>query len=327
MSDESRIRMLIADDEPISRKLLEKLLAEKVDADLLVACDGQEAWEIVRERPVHMVIADWMMPRMDGLELCKKIRQANFPYYVYTILVTARDNQQDVVRGLHAGADDYIRKPFNPSELELRINTGLRLVRLEEQLSCKNDQLETLNKKLEKLARIDPLMKIGNRNSFYESIERIHSRAVRYDRCYGLLICDVDHFKLYNDTRGHQAGDQALSAVAKAIKTTIRTSDEVFRFGGEEIVILLPEQDLDGTFRSAQRVRQAVEDLGIVHPNGVGKVLSICVGAAIYGGSDQSHCHWKQILERADHALYRAKDAGRNRVCKWTHTPLASHQA
>ena len=313
MKMQSGIKILIADDEPISRKVLAKLLAESVDAEVLLARDGDEAWRIAQNEFAHLVIADWEMPGMDGVQLCRKLRGAAFSRYVYIILLTARDDQKSVVEGLDAGADDYIRKPFDPHELKLRVNAGLRIIRLEEELARKNDQLKLLNQKLEELARIDVLMRIGNRNSFYESIGRLHDRAIRYGAQYGLLICDVDHFKLYNDTRGHQAGDRALVQVAWAIKSNLRPSDEVFRYGGEEIVVLLPEQNLEGALATAKRICGAVRDLRIFHPKGIDHTVTISIGAASCGG-DQARPDWKQTLEDADRALYRAKQEGRNRA-------------
>jgi len=313
--DQNQIKILIADDDPISRKFLQKLLAEKVDADLLIACDGAEAWDMIQRQFAHIVIADWMMPGMDGIELCRKLREASFSRYVYIVLLTARDDQKDVLEGLNAGADDYVRKPFDPHELRLRINAGLRIVRLEEELARKNEQLQRLNLRLEEMARVDPLMQIGNRNSFYESIERHHNLALRYGQRYGLLMCDVDHFKLYNDTQGHQAGDKVLREVAKAIKLNIRPSDEVFRYGGEEIVVVLPEQGIEGAFSIAQRICQAVRALNILHPKGVDHMVTVSIGAATCEAG--SRCRdWKDVLEDADRALYRAKGEGRDRVCR-----------
>jgi len=312
----NKVKILIADDDPISLKLLQKTLSETVDVDVVLARNGKEAWASLHRDFAPLAIADWMMPEMDGLELCRKIRQTDFGRYVYTILLTARDDQSDIVEGLNAGADDYIRKPFDPHELQLRIKAGLRIVRLEEELAHKNGQLQFLNAKLEELARVDPVMKIGNRNSFYEAIDRLHSQSLRYGRSYGLLICDIDHFKLFNDTRGHQAGDCVLYDVAQAIRNNIRTGDEVFRYGGEELVVLLPEQTDVGAINSAQRICDAVRKLGLAHPKSDEKVVTISIGAATSNPSAHVLCDWKDILEKADQSLYRAKAEGRNRVCK-----------
>ncbi|MFA5863295.1 MAG: diguanylate cyclase [Phycisphaerae bacterium] len=314
MTQMEDLKVLIADDDPISRKLLQKLLSSFWKGKLLVASDGQEAWEILQKDFAPLVIVDWMMPRMDGTELCRKIRQTKFDRYIYSILLTARDDQKDVLEGLEAGADDYVRKPFNSQELQLRINAALRVIQLEGALAEKNGELLKLNVKLEELARIDPLMKIANRHSFHESIERIHDQFLRYGQTYGVVMCDVDYFKQYNDTLGHQAGDHILREVGGAIKATIRQSDEAFRYGGEEIVILLPLQNFEGTVISGERLCQVIRNLSLPHPKGIDGKLSISAGVTACSQSNRAE-NWRDILEQADQALYQAKKTGRNKVC------------
>jgi len=316
-------KVLIADDDPISLKLLQKLLQSFWKGDLLIAHDGQEAWETLQESHASLVIVDWMMPRMDGTDLCRKIRESEFDRYVYCILLTARDDQKDVLEGLQAGADDYVRKPFNPQELQLRINAALRMIHLEEVLAEKNGELQKLNNRLEELARVDPLMKIANRHCFHEAVERIHYQFTRYGQSYGLLMCDVDFFKQYNDTLGHQAGDQILQSVAGAIKSTIRQSDEAFRYGGEEIVVLLPSIDIEGAVISAERLCQSIRKLDIPHPKGIDGKLSISIGVTACTDTNPSST-WKDVLEQADQALYQAKKTGRNRVIAYQPQFLAT---
>ncbi len=317
------IKILIADDDPVSRKLLHKLLQGFWESDILVAQDGQEAWEMLQKHFASLVIVDWMMPRMDGIELCRTIRRTQFGRYVYCILLTARDDQKDVLEGLQAGADDYVRKPFNPQELRLRIKAALRMIHLEQELARKNGELQELNLKLEEMARIDPLMKIPNRRSFYEYIERTHSQFLRYGQHYGLLMCDVDYFKQYNDTLGHQAGDAILREVAGVIKSTIRQSDETFRYGGEEIVVVLTGQEIDGAMITGERLCAGVYELNRPHPKGIGGRVSISVGATACSKSSFISS-WKELLEQADQALYRAKKNGRNRVCRFDAADLAN---
>jgi len=253
------------------------------------------------------------MPRMNGIDLCRKIRETNFDRYVYTILLTARDDQKDVLEGLEAGADDYIRKPFNQQELRLRLKAALRVIQLEKQLAEKNSELLLLNNQLEELARIDPLMKIANRHSFHEAIDRIHTQFLRYGQNYGLLICDVDYFKQYNDTMGHQAGDDILQRVAESIKNNIRQADEAFRYGGEEIVVILPNQELEGAMSTGERLCQSLFDANIPHPRGINGRVSISVGATACTAKN-SMTTWQEILAQADQALYLAKKSGRNQM-------------
>jgi two-component system, cell cycle response regulator len=321
MTQENDTRILIADDDPISRRLLQRLLQSFWKGTVLIARDGQEAWETLEKDFCPLVIMDWMMPRMDGTDLCRKIRAANFDRYIYCILLTARDDQNDVLEGLKAGADDYVRKPFNPQELQLRINAALRMIHLQTELAAKNAALSTLNARLEELARIDPLMKISNRHSLHEAMERIHYQFTRYHQNYGLLMCDVDFFKQYNDTMGHQAGDRVLEAVAGAIKHTIRQSDEAFRYGGEEIVVVLSAQDVEGAIISAERLCQTVRDLRIPHPKGLNGTLSISIGVTACSPENRVE-NWTGVLEQADQALYHAKKHGRNQVCAYRPQPV-----
>ncbi len=315
------IKILIAEDDVIPRKFLLKMLSNFWEGPILVAEDGIQAWELMQKEFASLLIIDWMMPGLTGIELCKKIREANFGRYAYIILLTAKDEQQDILEGLNAGADDYVRKPFNTQELQLRIKAGLRVINLENQLASKNKQLKSLNEKLEELVRVDPLMQIGNRYSFYEEIKKLHYRFMRYGDPYGLYICDVDHFKQYNDTYGHQAGDQVLRTVAQCIKNSLREGDEAFRYGGEEIVVLLPLQQIDGTLASANRVLSTIASMNITHEKSSYGKLTISVGATACT-CEHLHTNWKDVLEEADQALYQAKENGRNQVCVYTKEDL-----
>ena len=258
------MKVLIAEDDRLSRKLLQKTLGEW-GYDVIAVENGQKALEIFLEGEVKLIIADWMMPEMDGISLCREIRTEADSGYAYVILLTGKDRKEDIVQGLDAGADDYLTKPFDIDELKVRIRTGERVLQLEKELVEKNASLVSLNTKLEELASTDPLMQIGNRRSFYTNIERIHDRSRRYNELYGITICDIDYFKKYNDTYGHLAGDQILKSVAEVIKNAVRISDEVYRFGGEEIVIIMPNQDNDGMLMAAERIRKALEERQLEH--------------------------------------------------------------
>ena len=226
------MEILIVEDDLVSRRLLQKIL-EQWGHEVTSAENGQDAWEIYRNNEFKFVIADWMMPVMDGLELCSNIRAANNKGYVYFMLLTGKNKKEDLIEGLEAGADDYVTKPFDREELKVRTRVGERILKLEKELTQKNEELCNLNVRLSEIAMMDPLLEIGNRRSFYNSMEQVHYNAFRYLQKYSLIMCDIDNFKTYNDTYGHLKGDQVLKKVADAVNHTLRLSDNVFRFGGD----------------------------------------------------------------------------------------------
>lgn len=300
--------ILIAEDEPVTRRLLESALRE-MGHRVIATSDGLAAWEAIRRHRARIVIADWMMPGMDGLELVRRIRAMPDSSYIYTILLTARHEKQDVVAGLAAGADDYVVKPFDRDELMVRIRAGERVVRLEEELARRNEQLR-------RLTLIDELTGIGNRRAFDESLRRLHEHSRRFCHPLGLIMADIDRFKAYNDTKGHEAGDDALRAVARILKESVRTGDLCFRYGGEEFVCLLPETTLDGALIVAERLRDRVRDAGLPHPgNPPFGVVTISAGA--YALEPGALITPEELLGRADQAMYEAKRSGRNAVRAW----------
>ncbi len=299
------MRILIADDEPVSRRILEAAL-RRMGYDVVVAEDGNEAWSKLSEHGVRLLIADWMMPGLDGLELVRRIRSMRTDRYVYTMLLTSRSQKQDIIHGLAAGADDYITKPFDRDELMVRIRAGERVVRLEEDLASRNEQLR-------RLTLIDELTGIGNRRAFESTLSRLHDHSRRYRRALSVVMIDIDRFKAYNDTLGHRAGDEALKQVARLIGSGTRSADLAFRYGGEEFVCLLPETDEHGGLVVAERLRRTVEDAALPHPGtAAGGVVTISCGIATLepGGALSQDA----LVRTADEALYAAKRAGRNRV-------------
>jgi two-component system chemotaxis response regulator CheY len=307
------MRILVAEDDPVSRKILIKTV-EAWGHQILAAENGLEAWQLFQQENPKFVIADWLMPELDGVELCKKIRASETSGYIYFILLTGKGQQKDIVEGLQAGADDYLTKPFDIDELRVRIRVGERILNLEKELNSKNQALERLNEQLETLAQTDALMNIGNRRAFYETIQRVHQRSCRYPNRYGIIMIDIDNFKNYNDSYGHAAGDEALRAIAATLKSSIRCSDEIFRWGGEEIVLVIMEQSLEQTLLAAEKLRGAVAALEIPHKGCDRGYMTVSCGAAAF----KENCtdkEWETVLERADQALYRAKESGRDRVC------------
>jgi len=306
------MEILIAEDELVSRKLLKRTL-ETWGHTVLLAENGQQAWDIFQKENIRFVVADWIMPVVDGVTLCTRIRSTETSGYVYFILLTGKDKKEDIVKGLAAGADDYLTKPFDREELRVRVRAGERILNLEKELKEKNEKLKGLNEKLEELIRIDPLMGIGNRRSFHEVIEKMHNRALRYKQKYGIVMCDIDNFKSYNDNYGHLSGDIILKKVAVAIKNSLRGSDEVFRYGGEEIVVIVPNQNLDTTLHVAEKLRKAVESLRIEHDGAESGIMTVSCGVSAFNPKFEDS-KWTNVLDCADQALLQAKSSGKNRV-------------
>jgi diguanylate cyclase (GGDEF)-like protein len=181
-------------------------------------------------------------------------------------------------------------------------------------LESKHLELHNVNDKLNKLIDIDPLTQLGNRRSFQKRIEYVHQMSLRYRRPYCLLVCDVDGFKVYNDTYGHQKGDNALILISHAFRESIRKTDEIFRWGGEEFVIILPEQDLSSALNAAEHIRASIESVGIEHEGVESGVVTLSIGVACNAFENVKSISWEKVLKQADDEMYRAKSGGRNRV-------------
>lgn len=300
------MRILIVDDEAVSRSLMVRAV-QKLGVEVLSAEDGMCAWQMICDDrlDIRLVVTDIMMPVMDGLDLVRRVRGTDHPRYVYIIMSTSLDTKKDIVEGFKAGADDYITKPFDNEELAHRVRVGQRILRLEAELAHRNAQLE-------KLALIDALTGVLNRRAFDERLAKQIEIAKRHDRPFALAMVDLDHFKFYNDTFGHAAGDWALQRVAEVLKRQVRGTDEVFRYGGEEFVCLLPDTAVEGAEVVGHRLCDAVVAERISHPQGVNGLITVSIGIACYlPGQTIEPEH---VLVEADRALYRAKALGRNRI-------------
>jgi two-component system, cell cycle response regulator len=315
------LRILIAEDDAVSRTILHRAV-EKFGHECLAAEDGERAWEIYRETSgVDAIISDWMMPGMDGLELCSKVRGEERNGYTYFIFLTALGDRNHLHMGLEAGADDYLSKPLDRDELQVRLISARRVTELHRRLAFQNGELEVLNRKLFEQSREDPLTRLGNRLRLREEFEALRGRVERYGHNYSAVLCDVDYFKLYNDHYGHLAGDEVLQKVAETIADHCRSGDTAYRYGGEEFLIILPEQSQESATAIADRLRRAVEDLRIPHEakEGPPPVVTISAGvASLSAGANKSA---DALLGEADTALYRAKQSGRNRVASYENTP------
>jgi two-component system cell cycle response regulator len=306
------MRILVAEDDAASCLVLEAAVT-LLGHDCVLATGGEEAWRLFETIDVDAVISDRMMPGIDGVELCRRIRASNRDTYTYFIFLTVFDEKADVLTGMEAGADDYLVKPLDIDELKLRLLVASRVTSLHRQLSQQSALLERLNRQLFDQSRTDALTQLGSRLKLSEDLENIHSRADRYGHTYCAVMCDVDFFKAYNDSKGHLAGDDVLRAVARTLMNTARSGDQLYRYGGEEFLILLPEQSLDDGMAAAERYREAVEQLAIAHDSSpAGSVVTISAGVALLSPSEgKSVAAW---LNEVDAALYRAKQLGRNQV-------------
>jgi diguanylate cyclase (GGDEF)-like protein len=280
---------------------------------VLVATDGTDAWELYRLHTIDVIVSDWLMPGMDGLDLCRRVRASQRETYTYFMLLTSLEGKQHFMQGMQAGADDYLTKPLDREELQVRLQVASRVTSLHHQLAEKTRELETANHALAESARRDPLTGLGNRLQLREDLYRLQRWLDRYGRGFGVALCDVDRFKLYNDRYGHVAGDEVLQGISKAVADTIRSGDMAYRYGGEEFLVIMPEQSADTSIVAMERVREAVERLAVPHSaNRPYGIVTISIGLVAIGQGEQ--LPWEVVLNRADTALYRAKAEGRNRV-------------
>ena len=298
------MKILIADDSIVSRHLLEATL-RKWGYDVMVACDGAEALELLqREDAPALIILDWMMPGMTGVEVCRRIRERDNEPYTYILLLTSKSQKEDLIEGMEAGADDYITKPFDQNELQVRLRAGTRLVDLQTQLLKAREDLR-------EQATRDSLTRLWNRNSILGELGRELARSERDARPLGVVMVDLDHFKQINDTYGHLAGDAVLREAARRMQAGIRQYDSLGRYGGEEFLILFPGCSETESYALADRLRKQLSQTEMsVNDSPLRITASFGVTTALPGE------RWTEeaLIRKADEALYIAKKSGRNRV-------------
>lgn len=291
------MKILLVEDDFMQRQLLLTILT-RAGHEVVEADDGQMAWELLQKEHISLIITDWMMPIMSGLELIQRIREFNWTAYTYIILLTSKDTRNSIVTGLNAGADDYVTKPFDRDELLARLGIGKRILDLEARLA--------------NLTRHDPLTGLYNRKALYEIAQAELSRAVREGTPTSLVMLDLDHFKAVNDHFGHAIGDQALRHVAKILLQSNRVYDYVGRWGSEEFLVLLPNTDLVEAAVVTERMRLNVEVIPLRLPDGGVVELRASFGIS---STDDTTFLLETLLTQADKALCQAKASGRNRVC------------
>jgi two-component system cell cycle response regulator len=301
------MRILIAEDDRPSRRLLMINLRER-GHEVIETEDGEQAWVTLQKENARMLITDWMMPAMSGIDLTQKIRAELKDRYTYIILLTALADKSQIVEGLNAGVDDYLTKPYMAEELHARVKIGERILELEERLRDAKEQMQYL-------AMHDSLTGILNRRAIQEHAEAEARRAARTSTPLGLIMIDLDHFKAVNDKHGHAAGDQALRAFTDIVHQIIRSYDWLGRWGGEEFLVVLPDITTADAVNVAERIRISVETAMQPMSDGQELRFTVSLGVATAVADSDGLIQVDKLIKSADEALYTAKSKGRNQVC------------
>ncbi len=291
------MKILIAEDQRVAAMYLRRVL-EKMGHHVEIAPDGEAAWRMIHEGATSLLISDWMMPHVDGLELCRRLRRPLEPLHLHHPPDLARPSRGPGQRAAH-GADDFLTKPPDPDELAVRLEIAERILAV-------HDQLARQNARLAELASTDELTGVKNRRRFREDLDLLFSQADRLKAPLSLILLDIDHFKQYNDAFGHPAGDEVLREVGRVLRTTLRGHDVVARYGGEEFVVLLPTTGADEAVEVAERLRRTIAEYAWPH-----RPVTASFGVAT---SEPDTPDAATLVDRADRALYFAKGAGRDRT-------------
>ena len=305
MSDNPQPTILAADDSVMFRKLIERSLIDE-NCVLFFANNGQQAVNLFAEHKPAVLITDWTMPDISGVELCQRVRRDFREHYPYIILLTGHTKKEQVIQGLSAGADDYLTKPFHPGELQARVRVGLRIADLHRQL------VET-NQQLEEMALTDALTGIPNRRAVDGWAKHQLSAATRHGFPVWVAMADLDHFKKINDTYGHEMGDSVLKTFAEIVRSNTRQSNMCGRLGGEEFVLIITHlHEPDNVLVPIERIRTRLESMRFTAADG--REFQCTASFGIAGTMGNEPFSFEQLLLRADKALYEAKHLGRNRV-------------
>ena len=296
------MRILVAEDDPVSRRLLEATLG-KWGYQVMAYSDGISALQAL-QRPdaPSLVLLDWMMPGMDGVQVCREVRQCVREPYTYVLLLTAKNQRSDIITGLEAGADDYIVKPFDSNELRMRLRAGRRILDLQSELIFAREELRDQ-------ATRDSLTRLWNRAAIFDILKSELGRARRGDVSVSIILADLDYFKRINDTYGHLVGDAVLRETASRMRSAVRPYDEIGRYGGEEFLLVLPDCEAEAAVALGERLKMAISEEAIVLDEGA-IPITLSLGVATSETITDMHA----FLAAADAALYRAKDNGRNRL-------------
>ncbi len=299
--------VLVVEDNPVIQQQL-KIVLGKEGFEIEAADNGTHALEMMQERFYPIVITDWMMPGMNGPSLCQEVRNRTNPGYVFIILLTSKHSKGDIVKGLEAGADDFVSKPFDISELTARINAGERILDLEHSLKKAND-------KIRKLSITDPLTGCYNRAYLAERLPTELKMVTRYGQCLSIMLFDIDHFKGLNDTHGHLAGDKILRNFTTLVKDTVRTDvDWLVRYGGDEFLLIMPNTPVSGAKILAERLCDDTSNYSFMIED---RKIRLTASFGVTG-IDMSNGAFRisidSLISNADRYLYEAKGADRNTV-------------
>jgi diguanylate cyclase (GGDEF)-like protein len=310
--EESPLTVLVIEDHPDQRELL-AIVLQREGYRVVTAANGLEALEKLEVENIQIALSDIMMPKMDGFELIKRIRTNPSLKSIYLILITARIQEGDRIRGLDLGADDYITKPFSFSELLARVRVGSRVVHYQQHLEYQT--------------QVDSLTGLFNRRAFKKKIHEEFERSKRYHNPLSLLILDIDNFKTINDTYGHHGGDAALVRISETLREKTRQSDFPSRYGGEEFVLVLPETDLENALQVASKIHDSIRSAAF---GTTARPFTLTVSIGVSSTSTRFYTSWREMLDDADQALYLAKNTGKDRIETWDpekktsplHTPI-----
>lgn len=307
--------ILLVDDDPLSLARLKKPL-ESLGHRVRTCQNGQEALQEIFNQPPQLILTDWAMQPMDGLSLCRALRESELGKHLYILMLTANESEDDLVKAFEAGIDDYLVKPVNLKVLSARLRAGQRIVQLQQELAKEHAKLELkakeltlLSRKLHQLANTDLLTGLPNRRYAQERLRQELAQTHRYGRPLSAMVLDLDHFKSINDTLGHATGDEVLKHAARVMQNALRASDVLCRWGGEEFLAIIPNADLSAAAKLAERLREA---LVAQQPQGLALKRPVTVSIGV--GSCPPARDLDSLLCAADQALYRAKEKGRNRV-------------
>ena len=321
MEREAKYRILVVDDHPDNVELLRARL-ESRGYDVEGASGGEEALAMVKANPPDLMLLDVMMPKVDGMEVVRRLKADKSLPFIPVIMQTALDSTENKVEGLDAGADDYITKPINFPELDARVKSLLRIKKLQEDLSNRERELEEMNQRLLRISQTDALTEIPNRRSLEEKLDEMWAHSQRLHEPLSVVMCDVDKFKSVNDTYGHQVGDLVLKEFAKLLKEAVREIDRVGRYGGEEFLLLLPGTPLDSAVTFADRLREVAKEHTFTFEGGT---LSRTMSCGVAAWPHPDIRDQDALLKAADDALYVAKETGRNKVVRFDSAEFKSH--